>query len=92
MRPPFVTTIMTNFLKFDINEHLKNRYPKLTEEEADLIASDVKQRWDYRELIDSVDFKCKQTAYYANIELGDDSYNEGMDIKYEPMEHSSEGC
>ena len=90
--PPFVTTIMTNFLKFDINEHLKTKYPKLTEEEADLIASDVKQRWDYRELIDSVDFKCKQTAYYANIELGDDSYNEGLDIKYEPMEHSSEGC
>ena len=83
---------MTNFLKFDINEHLKNKYPELTEEHIDLIASDVKQRWDYRELIDSVDFKCKQTAYYANIELGDNDYNEGMDIKYEPMEHTSEGC
>ena len=90
--PPFVTTIMTNFLKFDINEHLKNKYPKLTEEHIDLIASDVKQRWDYRELIDSVDFKCKQTAYYANIELGDDDNNEPYNIKYEPMEHSSEGC
>ena len=90
--PPFVTTIMTNFLKFDINEHLKNKYPRLTEEHIDLIASDVKQRWDYGELIDSVDFKCKQTAYYANIELGDDSYNEGLNLKYEPMEHSSEGC
>ena len=83
---------MTNFLKFDINEHLKNRYPKLTEEHIDLIASDVKQRWDYQELIDSVDFKCKQTAYYANIELGDNSYKEGLDLKYEPMEHTSEGC
>ena len=83
---------MTNFLKFDINEHLKNKYPRLTEEHIDLIASDVKQRWDYRELIDSVDFKCKQTAYYANIELGDNDYNEGLDIKYEPMEHTSEGC
>ena len=90
--PPFVTTIMTNFLKFDINEHLKTRYPKLTEEHIDLIASDVKQRWDYKEIIDTVDFKCKQTAYYANIELGDDSYNEALEIKYEPMEHSSEGC
>ena len=47
--PPFVTTIMTNFLKFDINEHLKSKYPMLTEEHIDLIASDVKQRWDYRE-------------------------------------------
>ena len=64
----------------------------LTEEHIDLIASDVKRRWDYKELIDSVDFKCKQTAYYANIELGDDSYNEALEIKYEPMEHSSEGC
>ena len=90
--PPFVTTIMTNFLKFDINEHLKTKYPKLTEEQLDLIASDVKQRWDYRELIDSVDFKCKQTAYYANIELGDNDYNEGLNLKYEPLEHTSEGC
>ena len=92
MLPPFVTTIMTNFLKFDINEHLKNRYPTLTEEEADLIASDVKQRWDYSELIDSLDFKCKQTAYYANIELGDNDYNQGLNLKYEPLEHTSEGC
>ena len=90
--PPFVTTIMTNFLKFDINEHLKTKYPNLTEEHIDLIASDVKQRWDYRELIESIDFKCKQTAYYANIELGDDGNNEPYNIKYEPMEHSSEGC
>ena len=90
--PPFVTSIMTNFIKFDINEHLKSKYPKLTEEHIDLIASDVKQRWDYRELIESIDFKCKQTAYYANIELGDNDYNESLEIKYEPMEHSSEGC
>ena len=90
--PPFVTSIMTNFIKLDINEHLKSKYPKLTEEHIDLIASDVKQRWDYKEIIDTVDFKCKQTAYYANIELGDDSYNEALEIKYEPMEHSSEGC
>ena len=96
---------MTNFLKFDINEHLKTKYPKLTEEHIDLIASDVKQRWDYRELIDSVDFKCKQTAYYANIELrppfntetvADISDNEPEGISdesdYEPMEHTSEGC
>ena len=90
--PPFVTTIMTNFLKFDINEHLKTKYPNLDSESIDLIASDVSGRWDYQELIDSVDFKCKQTAYYANIELGEESYNEGLNIKYEPMEHSSEGC
>ena len=83
---------MTNFIKLDINEHLQNKYPNLPSDQIDLIASDVVNRWDYQELIDSVDFKCKQTAYYANIELGDESYNEGIGIKYEPMEHSSEGC
>ena len=83
--PPFVTTIMTNFLKFDINEHLKNKYPKLTEEHIDLIASDVKQRWDYRELIDSVDFKCKQTAYYANIELGEGGFKYKVAVKWETV-------
>ena len=83
---------MTNFIKLDVTEHLKNKYPNLDSESIDLIAQDVSGRWDYRSLIDDVDIKCKQTAYYANIELGDDSYNEGLDIKYEPMEHSSEGC
>ena len=83
---------MSNLILLDINEHLHNKYPNLEPDQIDLIASDVKQRWDYRELIDSVDFKCKQTAYYANIELGDDSYMGGLEIKYEPMEHTSEGC
>ena len=83
---------MTNLLKFDINEHLKTKYPMLTEEHVDLIASDVKQRWDYASLVEDVDFKCKQTAYYANIELGDDSYSQGIELKYEPLEHTSEGC
>ena len=83
---------MSNFIKLDVTEHLQNKYPNLDSESIDLIASDVSGRWDYQELIDSVDFKCKQTAYYANIELGEESYNEGLNIKYEPMEHSSEGC
>ncbi len=82
---------MTNFLKFDINEHLKSTYPSLTEEHIDLIASDVKQRWDYRNLIDDVDIKCKQTAYYANIKLGEQNDIEEFAV-YEPLEHTSEGC
>ena len=83
---------MTHTIELNVIEHLQNKYPKLTWQEIDLIASDVSGRWDYRSLIDDVDFKCKQTAYYANIELGDESYNEGIGIKYEPMEHTSEGC
>ena len=83
---------MTNFIKLDVTEHLKNKYPNLDSESIDLIAQDVSGRWDYRSLIDDVDIKCKQTAYYANIELGEDSNNEREFFKYEPMEHSSEGC
>ena len=83
---------MTNFIKLDINEHLQSKYPNLPPDQIDLIAEDVSRRWDYQDLIDSVDFKCKQTAYYANIELGDNDYNEHEFFKYEPMEHSSEGC
>ena len=83
---------MTNFIKLDVTEHLKNKYPNLDSESIDLIAQDVSGRWDYRSLIDDVDIKCKQTAYYANIELGEESNNERELFKYEPMEHSSEGC
>ena len=83
---------MSNFIKLDVTEHLKNKYPNLDSESIDLIAQDVSGRWDYRSLIDDVDIKCKQTAYYANIELDDESNNEREFFKYEPMEHSSEGC
>ena len=83
---------MTNFIKLDINEHLQSKYPNLPPDQIDLIAEDVSRRWDYRSLIDDVDIKCKQTAYYANIELDDESNNEREFFKYEPMEHSSEGC
>ena len=83
---------MSNFIKLDVTEHLQTKNPNLDSDQIDLIAEDVSRRWDYQDLIDSVDIKCKQTAYYANIELGDNSYNEGLDIKYDPMEHSSEGC
>ena len=83
---------MTNLIKLDVTEHLKNKYPNLDSDQIDLIAQDVSGRWDYKDLIDSVDIKCKQTAYYANIELGDESNNEREFFKYEPMEHSSEGC
>ena len=83
---------MSNFIKLDVTEHLQTKYPNLDSDQIDLIAEDVSRRWDYRDLIDSVDIKCKQTAYYANIELGDESNNEREFFKYEPMEHSSEGC
>ncbi len=84
---------MTNFIKLDINEYLQTKYPNLDPEHIDLIATDVSRRWDYTHLIDDVDLKCKQTAYYANIKLSDESDNEdGQLTTFEPLEHSSECC
>ena len=96
---------MKNTILFDVQEYLENAYPSLTDDQIDLIASDVTRRWDYTWLIDNVDVKCRETANYANIPLrapfsteyrADISDNEpegiGDESKYEPMEHTSEGC
>ena len=96
---------MKNTILFDVQEYLENAYPSLTDNEIDLIASDVTRRWDYSWLIDNVDVKCRETATYANIPMtesfnteyiADFSDNEldaiSEENEYEPMEHSSEGC
>ena len=96
---------MKNTILLDVQEYLENAYPSLSDSEIDLIANDVSKRWDYTELINTVDIKCRETANYANIELrapfnteyrADVSDNELEGISdesnYEPMEHTSEGC
>ena len=96
---------MKNTILFDVQEYLENAYPSLSDSEIDLIASDVSRRWDYSWLIDNVDCKCRETANYANIPLRSQfSTDNSPDIsdnevdqfedesKYEPMEHTSEGC
>ena len=84
---------MTYSISLDINEHLKSKYPKLTQEQSIALAKDVTNSWDYQSLIDEVDFKVQQSAYYANIELGEDNdTNPFYGQVYEPMEHTSEGC
>ena len=99
---------MTYQITVNINEHLKDYYPSLTDSEIDLIAQDVHRRWDYSWLIDNIDTKVQETAKYANIKLAhnpvtfntdnlaDFSDNEldaiSEENEYEPMEHSSEGC
>ena len=96
---------MKNTILFDVQEYLENAYPSLSDSEIDLIAGDVTRRWDYSLLIDNVDRKCRETASYANIPLrsqfsteyrADISDNEvdqfEDESKYEPMEHTSEGC
>ena len=96
---------MSNIISLNVTEYLENAYPSLTDDQIDLIASDVTRRWDYTLLTDNVDLKCRETASYANIPLrasfntdnrADISDNEpegiGDESKYEPMEHTSEGC
>ena len=96
---------MKNTILFDVQEYLENAYPSLSDSEIDLIAGDVTRRWDYSLLIDNVDRKCRETASYANIPLrsqfsteyrADISDNEADEFieenKYQPMEHTSEGC
>ena len=96
---------MKNSILFDVQEYLENAYPSLTDNEIDLIASDVTRRWDYSWLIDNVDVKCRETASYANIPLRSQFSTENRpnmsdneaDVfdevsKPEPMEHTSEGC
>ena len=96
---------MKNTILFDVQEYLENAYPSLTDDQIDLIASDVTRRWDYSWLIDNVDSKCRETAGYANIplraqfnteyraDISDNETDEFQEIKpYEPLEHTSEGC
>ena len=96
---------MKNCILLDVQEYLENAYPSLTDDQIDLIASDVTRRWDYTWLIDNVDSKCRETANYANIpmiapfnteyraNISDNEADEFQELKsYEPMEHTSEGC
>ena len=96
---------MKNSILFDVQEYLENAYPSLTDDHIDLIANDVSKRWDYTELINTVDIKCRETESYANITLRapfntetvasvSDNELEGIsdESDYEPMEHTSEGC
>ena len=99
---------MTYQITVNINEHLKDYYPSLTDSEIDLIAQDVHRRWDYSWLIDNIDTKVQETAKYANIKLAhnpvtfntdnlaDFSDNEAEGFPDpdddEGLIHSSEGC
>ena len=96
---------MSNIISLNVTEYLENAYPSLTDDQIDLIASDVTRRWDYTLLTDNVDLKCRETANYANIPLRasfntdnradvNDNEPEGISDEdvYEPMEHTSEGC
>ena len=76
---------MDNNIIFDIRNYIESKYPKLTLDEVDLIATDIQRRYDYTSLIEHIDEQIKETAYYANIKL------ESLDDS-EEFVHTSEGC
>ena len=66
---------MDNNIIFDIRNYIESKYPKLTLDEIDLIASDIQRRYDYAPIKSQVEERLQECAYYANIKLDDDCNN-----------------
>ncbi len=60
---------MTYNITISIQEYLEQTYPNLTNNEIDLIATDVKRRFDYQQVLDQIDNHVQKCASYANILL-----------------------
>ena len=69
---PLASFFMDNNIIFDIRNYIESKYPKLTLDEIDLIASDIQRRYDYSPIESQVEERLKECAYYANIKLDDD--------------------
>ena len=82
---PLASFFMDNNIIFDIRNYIESKYPKLTLDEIDLIASDIQRRYDYAPIESQVEERLQECAYYANINL------ESIDDT-EEFVHSSEGC
>ena len=93
---PLASFFMENNIIFDIRNYIESKYPKLTLDEIDLIASDIQRRYDYSPIESQVEERLKECAYYANIKLTDDTITVGSqfddDSIDEGLVHSSEGC
>ena len=93
---PLASFFMDNNIIFDIRNYIESKYPKLTLDEVDLIASDIQRRYDYAPIESQVEERLQECAYYANIKLDDDCDNvesqfDGDSVD-EGLVHSSEGC
>ena len=93
---PLASFLMDNNIIFDIRNYIESKYPKLSLDEIDLIASDIQRRYDYSPIESQVEEKLQECAYYANIKLDGDSINVGTQLEDESIDeglvHSSEGC
>ena len=89
---PLASFFMDNNIIFDIRNYIESKYPKLTLDEVDLIASDIQRRYDYAPIESQVEERLQECAYYANIKLEDDCITLEDDYVDEGLVHSSEGC
>ena len=54
---------MDNNIIFDIRNYIESKYPKLTLDEIDLIASDIQRRYDYAPIKSQVEERLQECAY-----------------------------
>ena len=74
---------MTNTTQIDLQEYLEYTYPKLTDNEINHIANELRNDWDYNPSFIEIEEKVRETATLADIQLvGED----------EGYIHDSEGC
>ena len=93
---PLASFFMDNNIIFDIRNYIESKYPKLSLDEIDLIASDIQRRYDYALIESQVEEKLQECAYYANIKLDGDCNNVATQLEDDCVDegllHSSEGC
>ena len=76
-------TNATQSTAIDLKEYLEYTYPKLTDNEINHIANELRNEWDYNPSFIEIEEKVRETATLADIQLvGED----------EGYIHDSEGC
>ena len=76
-------TNATQTTTIDLQEYLEYTYPKLTDNEINHIANELRNEWDYSPSFIEIEDKVRETATLADIQLVEED---------EGYTHDSEGC
>ena len=76
-------TNATQSTVIDLKEYLEYTYPKLTDNEINHIANELRNEWDYNPSFIEIEDKVRETATLADIQLVEED---------EGYIHDSEGC
>ena len=76
-------TNATQTTTIDLQEYLEYTYPKLTDNEINHIANELRNEWDYNPSFIEIEDKVRETATLADIQLAEED---------EGYIHESEGC